>query len=146
MAIYARWQHLSQQQKDLVNNGCGPSWLPKQFKQFLKKVVFAWMFHASCGHHDFGYIVGGSERRRLYCDYRFGQAIARDVVTQWKLGKHWYAVMASGIGLFFFLVVFFFGWSSFHYGTPKSRSMVIHAVTPPRKPGTLKSRLRNWRW
>ena len=89
-------------------------------KAFAMKYLFAWMFHAQCGHHDWGYIVGGGERRRLHCDLKFGKAIIRDALNQW-----FNAMMALLIAPIFFLLVICFGRFSFRYGPPLTKSQAL---------------------
>ena len=104
MQKYPKYTKLTSYEKSLVNNGCGPTWMPS----WVKKILFAWMFHAQCGHHDWGYLVGGSELRRLECDLKFGKAMLKDVLR---------AFAFSTVGLvtapLFFIIVLLFGFGPF---------------------------------
>lgn len=118
--MYPKYRTLTDREKAIVNNGCGPSWFTPKMKAFTDKYLFGWMFHAQCGHHDWGYVVGGSEKRRLHCDIKFGKAIIKDAVTQW-----FNALMALIIAPVFFLAVVFFGCLSFRYGPPLTKSQAL---------------------
>ena len=88
-------------------NGCGPSWMPG----WLKKILFNWFFEASCNKHDIGYTKGGGEIRRFECDWKFGQAMKRDIRRlAWYLKP-----VALFVGLAFYFMVRTFGWLQFDY-------------------------------
>ena len=112
---HPRWSQLTGSQQLKLNNGCGPSWWPVKVKKFVHKYLMGWLFNASCGHHDFGYVVGGSELRRLECDLKFGRAIFLDAGRALC-----HAVLAVILAPLFFLLVRCFGWMSFNYGEPKT--------------------------
>lgn len=80
--------------------------------RWIKSILFDWFFEASCNKHDVGYILGGNEMRRLYCDWRFLQAMTRDV----KRLNPVLMPFAMLEALVFFLLVRLFGWMSFNYG------------------------------
>ena len=117
--MYPKYSDLTEDEKALVNNGCGPVWMPG----WCKKLVFSWMFHAQCGHHDWGYTAGGNEFRRWYCDLRFGWAIAKDATR-----NLYHAIVGTIIGPLFFLAVFLFGWSSFNYGRKLTKEQALKYI------------------
>jgi len=94
-------------EKQMKTNGCGPEWVPS----FLKVKLFNWFFEASCDKHDEGYIEGGNELRRWACDYKFFQAMLRDV----KRLKIVHRPAAYVVASTFYLLVVAGGWTSFNY-------------------------------
>ena len=143
---YPKWSELSEQEKLFINNGCGPTWLPYKYKRFLTSYLMAWAFFASCGHHDFGYTVGGSERRRLYCDFRFGLAMLDDLALCFKHKDYKNFFLGLIVGLLFFLSVVFFGWLSFEYGPIKTKSEVlVYLRAQEAERNSLFARLKNYR-
>ena len=90
-----------------VANGCGPSWMP----QWIKWLLFNWFFETQCDKHDRGYKQGGDEIRRFECDWKFGQAMKRDIKRlRWYLKP-----IAAFVGLNFYVMVRAFGWLQFNY-------------------------------
>jgi len=145
MAHYPRWSDLAEREQALVNNGCGPSWLHWKLKDMLNRYLMAWLYHASCGHHDYGYIIGGGEFRRLYCDYRLTLAMFGDLRICMRNQEFKDLFIGFFAAIIFSLSVLFFGWLSFHYGPPKSNAEVMGVVKTGEEPGLL-SRLRNFRF
>jgi len=145
MGIYPSWAELSQSDKNLINNGCGPSWMSEKIKVFLNDYLLAWMFFATCGHHDYGYLIGGTNRRRLYCDCKFAYAMWKDVRLRWNQGKYVHSIGGFFTGAIFFLVVLVFGVFSFEYGPPKNKHQTLEHVRSDRKT-TLCERMSNFRW
>lgn len=123
MDRYPRYSKLTSYERSLVNNGCGPEWFP----EWVRKVSFGWMFHAQCGHHDWGYLVGGNEKRRLECDLKFGKAMLKDVVM-----NYYFALIQTIMAPIFFGLVLFFGWTCFHYGTPRTQQEALEAARKKR--------------
>ncbi len=106
-----KYGKLTAEQKAKVNNGCGPAGMPA----WLKTLVFSWMFDAQCGHHDFGYTVGGGHRRRAECDLKFGAAMAKDAAR-----NLFNAIAGTILAPTFFVLVFLFGWLFFNFEGPMS--------------------------
>ena len=90
-----------------MSNGCGPTWLPI----WIKELLFNWFFEASCNKHDDGYEKGGDEIRRFECDWKFLQAMRRDI----KRIKWYWRPLATIIAYTFFILVRAFGWRYFQY-------------------------------
>lgn len=88
-----------------MSNGCGPGWIPR----WLTWLAFGWFFEASCDKHDEGYQQGGDEIRRFECDWKFLQAMRRDVK---RLTWYWRPV-AWIVSIVFFVLVRMFGWLYF---------------------------------
>ena len=44
-------------------------------------------FKASCEYHDYGYWIGGTERRRRECDRKFYQAMLEDIEMHYCNGS-----------------------------------------------------------
>lgn len=120
MAKYPSWGKLTPTEKQAVNNGCGPSWLPAKLKHFIELHLCGWMFTARCGHHDWGYTVGGNERRRIECDLKFGSAVIKDALRALVN-----ALLAVIMAPMFFVCVLCFGWLSFNYGEPLTKKEAI---------------------
>jgi len=144
--IYPKWKDMDRPIQQEINNGCGPIWINIDFKRFLNKYLFAWMFHASCGHHDFGYIIGGNERRRLYCDYKLTCAMARDIHQQWTNGLYIESILSGCVAFIFSVCVVLGGWLSFEYGPAKDKLKVIRYVQKFDRHPTLCERLKNFRF
>lgn len=117
---FPSWSELTASEKQRVNNGCGPSWLTDKVKDFIELYLFGWMFNAQCGHHDWGYLVGGSELRRLECDLKFGLAVIKDALRALVN-----ALCAVFIAPVFFILVLLFGWLSFNYGEPLTKGQAL---------------------
>ncbi len=100
-----------------VANGCGPSWMP----WWLKRLLFNWFFEAQCNRHDAGYEKGGDEVRRFECDWKFGQAMSRDI----KRLKWFLRPVAIFVGLGFYGAVRAFGWLQFNYDDHEPWSVII---------------------
>lgn len=88
-------------------NGCGPSWIPRK----VTWIFFGWFFEASCDKHDVGYRQGGGEIRRFECDWKFLQAMRRDIN---RLKWYW-RPLAFTAALIFFALVRSLGWTQFNY-------------------------------
>lgn len=142
---YPSWKDLDSEDQQLINNGCGSSWFSDGLKKFMDKYFYAWMFYAQCGHHDYGYIVGGGELRRLYCDYRFSQEMLKDVITCCKHKNYINAVIGSFIGLIFSASVVLFGWFSFEYGEIKHNYQVIEYVSSKDKKTKFIDRIKKFK-
>lgn len=92
-------------------NGCGPGWMPR----WLTWCFFGWFFEASCDKHDAGYKHGGDEVRRFECDWKFLQAMRRDV----KRRKRYQRPIAIIVAYVYFGLVRILGWTRFHYTAKK---------------------------
>ena len=90
-----------------MSNGCGPKWLPN----FIKDWLFNWFFEASCDIHDMGYKVGGNERRRYVCDFKFWQAMKKDTLRFRGVPR----LVRWSQALLFYSLVRMFGWTRFNY-------------------------------
>ena len=145
--MYVRWRDLTDQERGIINNGCGPSWANRRIKRWVNKYLFAWMFYASCGHHDLGYTLGGGEKRRLYCDLKLTQAMWKDIWLCYKHGSYGNFVIGFFIGNIFSALVILFGWLSFQYGEPKDKEKLMQFVLMANvKKPTIFVRLSKWRW
>lgn len=93
-----RYRDLTEEQKALICNGCGPKggWVP----------VPEFFMHANCDHHDFNYWIGCTEKDRNKADRQFYKEARRDA--------RWNPVKLS-LALTYFLAVRFFGAVCFHY-------------------------------
>ena len=91
-----------------------------KFKHLIEAHLCGWMFRAQCGHHDWGYTVGGNELRRIECDLKFGAAVIKDALRALVN-----ALLALIIAPVFFMCVVCFGWTSFNYGKPLTKQEAI---------------------
>jgi hypothetical protein len=93
-------------------NGCGPEWL-NRFKvtDKLRGWMFDWFHEASCDKHDEGYLKGGDETRRMYCDWRFLVAMLHDAK---RIGgfRGWLAKRQAGM---YYRLVRLFGRKYFNF-------------------------------
>jgi len=86
---------------------CGPAWMPR----WLRQKLFGWFFEASCIKHDDGYREGGSELRRLECDWKFLMAMLRDTFN----GPTTKVPLKLVVAISFFIAVRVGGPLSFNY-------------------------------
>jgi len=93
-----RYRNLTEAQKSLICNGCGPKggWVP----------VPEFFMHADCDHHDFNYWIGHTILDRLKADLQFYKEARRDA------GK---TPIKLWLALTYFLAVRTFGAVCFHY-------------------------------
>ena len=93
-----RYRDLTEEQKSLICNGCGPKggWIP----------VPEFFCHASCDHHDFNYWIGHTILDRLKADLQFYKEMRRDAGCD---------PIKLSIALTYFLAVRACGQPSFHY-------------------------------
>jgi len=116
---YPRFSELTDNEKKRISNGCGTNSMP----EWLKTLMFSWMFEAQCDKHDWGYLVGGDEKRRLQCDLKFGAALLRDA-TRNLIN----AVIGTLLILPYFLAVLIFGRFYFRYGEPYSKAKALNHI------------------
>jgi len=101
-----RFSDLSDEQKTVVCNGCGPkAWGGLQPPQFI--------FRASCDQHDFYYWRGGTEKDRKFADKEFYKFMKIDIKEDapWYKKPHYHtlawiyysAVRISGVTCFTYL-------------------------------------------
>ena len=95
-----RFSDLTEEQKSVICNGCGPKagWVP----------VPEFFCHASCDHHDFRYWKGGSEADRKDADHDFLSMMLKDAGSD--PGK-------QTIAFTYWMAVRLFGASCFHYSS-----------------------------
>ena len=93
-----RYADLTEAQKTLICNGCGPKggWVP----------VPDFLFHASCDHHDFNYWLGHTEGDRRKADHQFLVAMLKDAGDDEAL---------QTLAITYWLAVRVFGGACFHY-------------------------------
>ena len=93
-----RYRDLTEEQKAIVCNGCGPKggWIP----------VPEFFCHASCDHHDFNYWLGCTWRDRLKADNQFYKEMRRDAGIN---------PAKQFIALTYYLAVRTCGAPAFHY-------------------------------
>jgi len=93
-----RYRDLTEEQKSLICNGCGPKggWVP----------VPELFLHEVCDHHDFNYWIGYRERDRRKADYQLWEAARKK--ARWDPVK-------QSIAMIYFLAVRAFGMTCFHY-------------------------------
>jgi len=96
--LRVRFRHLTDYQKEMICNGCGPKGGIIPVPEFL--------FHASCDHHDFNYWLGCNRRHRKKADLQFYREMLRDAGD-----SKWYKFWAK----IYYRAVRLFGWSRFHY-------------------------------
>lgn len=75
-----RFRHLTEYQKQIICNGCGPKGL------FIKVPNF--LFRASCDHHDFNYWIGGNRIQRKKADLQFYKEMLVDARKWYDNHKH----------------------------------------------------------
>ena len=68
--LRVRFRHLTDYQRQMICNGCGPKGL------FIKPPDF--MFRASCDHHDFNYWIGCNRLHRKKADLQFYREMLKD--------------------------------------------------------------------
>lgn len=61
--LRVRFKDLTDTEKEIVCNGCGPKGIPVPIPQFR--------FRASCDHHDFNYWLGCNRLQRKKADLQF---------------------------------------------------------------------------
>ena len=106
-----RYRDLTEAQKAIICNGCGPKggWIP----------VPEFFCHASCDHHDFNYWLGHTILDRLKADLQFYKEMRRDA--------GWNPIKLS-IALTYFLAVRACGWSCFHYAEQERDEYALAAA------------------
>ena len=112
-----RWADLTQQERDKFGNGCGPKWIPAP----VTKVLFGWMFDASCRRHDFGYSRGGTDEDRKAVDSGFYRAMKKDIKRLPLIAKPVAHVVAGA----FYGFVRIGGWLHFDKGEYKSKDEIL---------------------
>jgi hypothetical protein len=93
-----RYCDLTDEQKAIICNGCGPKggWVP----------VPDFLFHASCDHHDFNYWLGCTEDDRRKADHEFLVEMLKDASDDEEMQK---------IAITYWMAVRLFGAFCFHY-------------------------------
>ena len=71
--LRVRYKDLTQIEKEVICNGCGPKGLFIPIPQFR--------FRASCNHHDFQYWLGCNRKQRLKADLQFLKMMLIDANT-----------------------------------------------------------------
>jgi hypothetical protein len=100
-----RYNNLTQFEKEVICNGCGPKglfWKPPQFR-----------FKASCNHHDFQYWLGCNKQQRKKADLQFLLALLEDVRDFYGPGLQ---PKYKKIALAYYSAVRVFGMFCFHWG------------------------------
>ena len=97
-----RFRDLTDYQRQMICNGCGPKGGIIPVPQFL--------FHASCDHHDFNYFVGGHRFQRKKADLQFYREMLKDAGID-----PWYRFWAQ----VYYRAVRWFGIFHFHWGTQR---------------------------
>ena len=97
--LRVRFRHLTDYQRQIICNGCGPKGL------FIKPPDF--MFRASCDHHDFNYWIGCNRLHRKKADLQFYREMLKDAGSD-----PWYKFWAG----VYYRVVRWFGARSFYWG------------------------------
>ena len=108
--IKLRYSDLTDEQKEIICNGCGgkSGWLnPPEF-----------LFNASCNQHDFYYWRGGTESDRLEADKAFYEAMLVDVQNSAWYKRLYYKLIAYT----YYKSVRLFGKKFFEYGTMKTKT------------------------
>ena len=93
-----RFRDLTDSQRALICNGCGP--------KFGGMMVPEFFCHASCDHHDFNYWLGCSIWDRLKADLQFLREMLRDAS---------FNPLKLLISITYFTAVRIFGPPFFHY-------------------------------
>lgn len=93
-----RFRNLTDYQKEIICNGCGPKGLIIKVPDFL--------FLASCNHHDFNYWIGCSRKDRAKADYEFLTWSLKDAGNS-KYYRFWAKC--------YYYAVRWFGWLFFHW-------------------------------
>ena len=93
-----RYRDLTEEQKAIICNGCGPKggWVP----------VPDFLFHASCDQHDFQYWLGCTEADRRKADHQFLVEMLIDAGDDEAL---------QTIAITYWMAVRLFGAACFHY-------------------------------
>jgi len=106
------YQDLTEKQKSIVCNGCGPkAW-------FLPVPEF--FCHASCDHHDFRYWIGCTWQDRRKADTEF--------YTAMRVDAGWNPIKLT-ICLTFYLAVRAFGADCFHFADRQRDEQDLEEVT-----------------
>lgn len=98
-----RFRDLTEDQKKLICNGCGPK------GGYFKPPNF--IFKDSCNHHDFNYWLGYTEKDRKKADLQFYQAMKRAIKLQPWYKRFYYYIVAY----IYYRSVRYFGKSAFNY-------------------------------
>jgi len=103
--LRVRFRHLTQYQKDIICNGCGPK------GGLIKPPDF--LFLASCNHHDFNYWIGCNKLHRKKADLQFYREMLKDVNNAPKEKQNYYRFWAKS----YYRAVRIFGWFCFHWAS-----------------------------
>jgi len=98
--LRVRFRHLTDYQRQMICNGCGPKGGIVPIPEFL--------FHASCDHHDFNYWIGCKRVHRKKADLQFYREMLKDAG-----GKPHYKLLAK----MYYRAVRLFGWACFHWAS-----------------------------
>lgn len=101
------YDDLTEEQKSLICNGCGPKAFGMKVPQFC--------FLASCDKHDFNYWKGCTEEDRKKYDSGFFWAMMEDVGN----AKIYKRLFYAGWALLFYTLVRLKGKDYFHYADNK---------------------------
>lgn len=110
-----KYSDLTQEEKELVSNGCGAKKLirPPKIKEF----------EASCGHHDYLYYKGGGLGNKVRADVLFLAHLLKDCA---KLKNVFIMLVYIHIALLYFSLVLLFGhWPMFKYGKIKTNLEIL---------------------
>lgn len=81
-----RYRHLTEDQKNIICNGCGG-------KGGLVKPPHRTFFKKECNHHDFNYFLGHTEDHRAKADLQLLMAMKKKVqnnpITELRSELHW---------------------------------------------------------
>lgn len=99
-----RFRDLTDQEKAIICNGCGPKGGPIPVPDFL--------FTACCDQHDFNYWLGCREVQRKKADLQFYREMLKDAN---RVGNHETAAKYRRIAMVYYRAVRLFGWLCFHY-------------------------------
>jgi len=103
-----RFRDLTDEERDIICNGCGPKGFPIPVPNFL--------FKASCDHHDFNYWLGCKRVHRLKADLQFYREMLKDAA-----GRRFYVFWAT----IYFWAVRLFGWCCFHWASKQRDSFDV---------------------
>ena len=106
---WARWSQLNKLEKRILKGHIGPDWLPQWFCNSFANKFDEYYDMKTQAHHDLGYLVGGDEAFRKFCDEKLKVQLYQDI-TNLPAGKK---PMGEYVADVMVLTVRLFGWSAF---------------------------------
>ena len=122
----AQWKQVTPERQETFGNGCGADWFEKfSITRKLHSFLYGWFHTASCRHHDFGYLKGGTFFDKITCDIKFFKAMLSDSAKQAKNNRLFNAFICYALSVIYFFMVLIGGWFSFHFGDQRTLKEIL---------------------